>query len=158
MKLNTIAYGNPVNYDGQSNIKTSSDGSYYDLFNTGKLSLNVINDESISWGQVQHSKLAQCVYINVAERGATPETQYTKLTNANPILMGYAGSVSNSQFDFLYVTRYGYGATQIDTRMKNTFPILAINTTGLIFLACVISKTGNNINTTIYIFNLASSH
>lgn len=149
MKLNTIAYGNPVDYDRQTNIKTSSDGSYYDLFNNGKLSLNVINDESISWGQIQHSKLAQCVYINVAERGTTPETQYTKLTKANPILMGYAGSVGNSLFDFLYVTRYGYGATNIDTRMKYTYPILAINTTGLIFLACVIYKTGNNINTTI---------
>lgn len=42
MKLNTIAYGNPIDYDEQINIKTTSEGSYYDLFNTGKLPLNVI--------------------------------------------------------------------------------------------------------------------
>lgn len=149
MKLNTIAYGNPVNYKGQTNIKTSSAGSYYNLFNTGKLPLNVINDESISWGQIQHSKLAQCVYINVAERGAIPEIQYTKIGKANPILIGHAGSITNTQFDYLYAYRYGYGAKQIISIWNNSFPILAINTTGLIFLACVIYKTGNNMNGTI---------
>lgn len=149
MKLNTIAYGNPVNYDGQANIKTSSAGSYYNLFNTGKLSLNVINDESISWGQVQHSKLAQCVYINVPERGGNPEIQYTKIGKANPILIGYIGSISNMFFVFLYELRYGYGATQIHPSWTHPTPILAFNATGLIFLACVIYKTGNNINSTI---------
>lgn len=149
MKLNTIAYGNPVDYDGHSNIKTSSDGSYYDLFNTGKLSLNVINDESISWGQIQHSKLAQCVYINVPKTGAIPETQYTKIGKANPILVGHTGSISNRQFDFLYAYRYGYGATGISNRWDKSFPILAINTAGLIFLACVIYKTTTDIHSDI---------
>lgn len=149
MKLNTIAYGNPIDYDEQINIKTTSEGSYYDLFNTGKLPLNVINDESISWGQIQHSKLAQCIYINVAETGGTPEAQYTKIGKANPILIGYKGSISNNQFDFLYVFRYGYGATQININWKQCYPILAINTTGLIFLACVIYKTSTDIYSTI---------
>lgn len=144
MKLNTIAYGNSVDYDGQTNIKTSSVGSYYNLFNTGKLPLNVINDESISWGQIQHSKLAQCVYINVPERGSNPETQYTKIGKNNPILIGYTGSSSNNQFDFLYDFRYGYGVSQIHVDWQHYYPILAINTTGLIFLACVIYKNATN--------------
>ena len=149
MKLNTIEYGNPVDYDGHTNIKTSSYGNYYNLFNTGKLALNVINDESISWGQIQHSKLAQCVYINVPERGANPEVQYTKIGKANPILIGCKVSISNTQFDFLYDLRYGYGARQIHVYWQQYYPILAINTTGLIFLACVIYKNAMNTHSEI---------
>ena len=63
--------------------------------------------------------------------------------------MGCKVSITNTQFDFLYNPRYGYGAQQLHSYWQEYYPILAINTTGLIFLACVIYKTGNNTHSTI---------